>query len=638
MIDYIYDTECYPNIWSIGLLNADTADYHLFEISWRRNQLHDLINFLATIANDRMVGFNNIGYDYPVLHFIINNWQHINEYDIFKKSSAIINTPFNARFSNIIWDNDQHIKQLDLYKIHHFDNVSKATSLKVLEFNMRSHSIEDLPYKPGTLLNWDECQKLIDYMHHDITETFAFYKHTEKQIKFREELTEKYERNFMNHNDTKIGKDYFIMQLEKMVPGFNKRNQTPRDQIIVNDILFPYIQFEHPEFQRIHNWFKSQVITDTKGAIKDINCNINGFQFDFGTGGIHGSVDSQIVSSDDGNVIIDIDVASYYPNIAIKNRLYPEHLGEMFCDIYSDVYDMRKQYTKGTTENAMLKLALNGTYGDSNSVYSPFYDPQYTMSITINGQLLLCMLAEKLLANSSIEMIQINTDGLTIKAPRNHVDWVNEVCTWWEQVTNLTLEQVEYSRMFIRDVNNYIAEYTDGKLKRKGTYEYDIGWHQNHSALVVPKAAEAYLVYGTDIRQFIENHQDMFDFMLRTKVPRSSKLVIVGYDGQDQQVQNVSRYYISCLGFDLVKVMPPTPSQVKKYHDVKSLLDIELADKKQIDWWKKNTTNDELNDRRFGINKGWKVSICNNMDQCNSDDIDFEWYIKEALKLVEPLR
>ena len=29
-----------------------------------------------------------------------------------------------------------------------------------------------------------------------------------------------------------------------------------------------------------------------------------------------------------------------------------------------------------------------------------------------------------------------------------------------------------------------------GKIKRKGAYEYDIQWHQDSSALIVPKAMQ----------------------------------------------------------------------------------------------------------------------------------------------------
>ena len=610
MKDWIYDEETYPNIFCVGFKCGN--EKRVFEISWRYNQLDELLAFIGQmkINGDRMVGFNNQGFDYPVMHYIIENQDHCSVIDIYNKAMSIINAGFHNRFQHVIWDDQCHIPQVDLYKIHHFDNVSRATSLKVLEFNMQLDFIEDLPFPQGAILNWQECDQLISYMGNDIHATERFYFESTKQIEFRETLTEKYGRNFINHNDTKIGKDYFIMELDRLVPGFNKKQQTPRESIRVDDIIFPYVTFKEPEFQRILNWFRAQTITDTKGAFKDVNCTINGFQFDFGTGGIHGSVESCVVESDDYHVLIDVDVASYYPNLAIANRLYPEHLGDMFCDIYQDVYNQRKTHAKGTVENAMLKLALNGVYGDSNSKYSCFYDPQYTMSITINGQLLLCMLAESLMSHHQVQMIQINTDGLTIKVPRNMRDWVSEVCRWWEGLTGLELEAVDYNRMMIRDVNSYIGEYTAGKLKLKGAYDYNLQWHQNHSSIIVAKAAEAALVRGEDIREFIENHSDIHDFMRRTKVPKSSKLVTVDYEGNDTQIQNVSRYYISCLGHDLVKLMPPTPSQVKK---------------------------GKTDDRRIGIDVGWKVTVCNDISHCNPDDINFDYYVHEAEKLVKPL-
>ena len=163
------------------------------------------------------------------------------------------------------------------------------------------------------------------------------------------------------------------------------------------------------------NYLRAQTITETKGVLKDVTATIDGFDFIFGTGGIHGSVSNQCVESDDEFVIVDLDVSSYYPNLAIVNRFYPEHLGETFCDIYSSLYEQRKQHAKGTAENAMLKLALNGVYGDSNNRFSVFYDPLFTMQITLNGQLLLCMLAEWLLL--ILGLVAVATSSRT--SPRN---------------------------------------------------------------------------------------------------------------------------------------------------------------------------------------------------------------------------
>lgn len=655
--DIRYDIETYPNAFTIGLLHPDTRQKWVFEISFRRNDIQLFCRYIEELQRQgcRLVGFNNIGFDYPVIHFIYQN-RHtgITVKDIYDKAMAIINAHDNAKFAHMVWESDWLVPQIDLYKIHHFDNRARATGLKVLEFNMRMDNIEDLPFAVGTELNSEQLDTLIDYMWHDIDATDRFYNESLDQIRFREELSEKYDRNFLNHNDTKIGKDFFIMKLEEAQPGCcyqyvdgkRKMVQTQRERIDLAEVVLPYVQFEQPEFQRILIWFKSQVITETKGTFKDVNCVIDDFQFDFGTGGIHGSVESQIVYSDDYWIVEDWDVASYYPNLAIANGLFPQHLGQTFCTIYKEVYEQRKGYAKGTAENAMLKLALNGVYGDSNNKYSPFFDPQYTMSITINGQLLLCMLAEQLMKLSELSMVQINTDGLTVRYPRHHQQWVHSVCQWWEQLTNLTLESAEYNRMFIRDVNNYIAEYSNGDLKRKGAYEYKLGWHQNHSALVVPKAAEAALVHGTDIREFIRGvAHEIHDFFLRTKVPRSSSLEWGG-----EVISNIARYYISTEGKPLEKVMPPA-GPVGEYKRANKLTDAYfnsvMAEIGQGVWDERiHTKNFFFNDTATTeIYTGWTVNVCNNLDDLLVPpdggspmwDLNHEWYIKEAEKLVKPL-
>ena len=622
---YIHDIENYPNVFLFGAIHALTETPYIFEISHRRDDRQAFYLFTEYLREHRAeeVGYNNLGYDYPVQHSILNNIMYITNADIYKKGDSIINAGDENRFAHMVWEKDWIVPQLDLYKIHHFDNQAKRTSLKTLEFNMRMENIEDLPFTPGTYLTDSQIDTLRQYLIHDLKATLMFYKHSKKLIDFRRELSAKYGRNFMNHNDTKIGKDYFIMELEKsgiqcFEPGSRKPRQTHRPSIALNSVIFPYVHFEQPEFNRVLNWLRQQVITETKGVFTDLSADINGFSFDFGTGGIHGSIESQTIRSTENYVIIDLDVASFYPNLAISNELFPAHLGKQFCTIYKNVYDMRSSYPKGTPENAMLKLALNGVYGDSNNVYSPFYDPAYTMAITINGQLLLCMLAEELLKIPGLSMIQANTDGLTVYVPRVFTGQVEQVRHAWEKLTRLQLEEAIYDVMFIRDVNNYIAVYEGGKkVKRKGAYCHttktdenpkgDLGWHQNHSMQVVAKAAEAALVHNKDIRDFITSHEDIHDFMLVTKVPRNSKLL-----WGDKQVQNITRYYVSTDGAPLTKVMPPLAKSLK--------------------------LNPDAPERRMSVCKGWLTTECNDMKRFNRATLNYDFYIKEAEKLVAPLR
>lgn len=687
-MDYIFDIETYPNTFTFAVVDANSEDDPVvYECSPRRNDVAQLFDFLdqARRKKDRLVGFNNKDFDYPVVHDLLS----VREKAVtvsgkavavraYKKAMALIKS--EEKFGRSIKTSDEHVKQVDLFKIHHFDNKARSTSLKLLEFNMKADNIEDLPFPVGTELTDEQIDVLIHYNKHDVKETRRFYHHSKPMIVFREELSEKYKKDFINHNDTKIGKDYFIMRLEEDMPGScyvrdkgsYRVNQTKRPVIAIADCLFNYYDFQRPEFNLVMDWFKAQRITETKGVFSDIeehelgdlaayadmthkrqkwfskpsedtvagfkalhpmgwvseeqlkakkkgqhqysywknwrvadtlNVRVNGFRFDFGTGGIHGSIESTVVDADDDNVIIDADVASMYPNIAIANRVYPEHLSEKFCDIYEDVYNQRKSYPKGSAENAMLKLALNGTYGATNDQYSPFYDPQYTLTITINGQLSLCLLADKLMNIDGLQILQVNTDGITVKLPREKVTEYETICADWQKQVGLELEFAHYSKMCIRDCNNYLAVYTNGKVKRKGAYAYDgLGWHQDQGGLVIPMAAEAQMLHGIPIEKFIRGHKNMYDFLLRTKVPRSSKLVMVMADASEIPQQNICRFYACNAGGELVKIMPPV--------------------------------SEGAEERRIGIAAGQPTWVCNDIKDFTWKDLDYAYYIDCARKLV----
>jgi hypothetical protein len=683
---WIYDIETYPNVFTFSVIREDGKFANTFEVSAKNNEVDRILKCLDYVAEqqDYLVGFNNLNFDYPVVHKLLklrDGKMPVKGETIAKRIYGYAQEQIESmkgEFANTVKAEERHCKQIDLFKVHHFDNKARMTSLKMLEFNMRSHNIEDLPFPVGMVLSDEQIVVLKKYNAHDVRMTLDFYNHSVTQVEFREQLTEKYGRDFMNHNDTKIGKDYFIMKLEelkipvyKIIDGKRRINQTKRDVIRIKDCLFSYYDFKRPEFIAVKDWLAKQIIRETKGVFTDIeehklgdvakyaemvvkrkklkaeptkaeydafrrehpcgwvdrvelkakkkgetqysywgcwkvaetlNIVIDGFRFDFGTGGIHGSLTSNLTRQTKAYQIVDADVSSMYPNIAISNNVYPEHLSAKFCAIYKDVYEQRKSYPKGSAENAMLKLALNGVYGDSNNQYSPFFDPAYTMKITINGQLSLCLLAEKLLTIDGLKLIQVNTDGVTVALKRETRKQYDEICEAWQKQVKLQLEFAEYDKMFIRDVNNYIALYTDGKTKNKGAYEYkDLGWHKNHSSLVIPMAAEAKMLQGTDIREFIMNHKDKFDFMLRTKVPRSSRLVLVTQDGQEVTQQNICRYYPCKSGGKLVKIMPPL--------------------------------EEGGDERRLSIDADWFVKPCNNMDDFVGD-IDYDYYVAESEKLI----
>lgn len=718
--DIIYDLESYPNIFTFASVFATGKGLRVFEISDRKNDTESMLEFLRNIVrNDyRMVGFNNIGYDYNLIHYIIEKARSslkaekqlkLTAKELFKVTTEVIESKSeDGRFGKTIKESDTIVPQVDLYKIWHFDNRARATSLKMLEFNMRSNNIEDLPFAVGQVLNDQEKDVLVKYNKHDVMETLKFYRHSEEALKLREELTEVFGFDCTNFNDGKIGKQLFISSIEKERPGScyiqtergRKINQTKRDSIKIKDCIVPYVKFNRPEFKALFAWFQNRVITETKGVFSDIdeselgelskycemvtkhkkfkqkplqkdideflkehplgwikeeelkatewvfdeegnhvmyqpvdefgepkgkpkkmrkqkvsyygcwreaeglNVVVDGVRYDYGQGGIHAAVRGTH-RSDNKKVIATFDVASFYPNLSIKNNIAPEHLGKTFCKVYADLYEMRKSAPKGTAMNAALKLSLNSSFGDSGNEYSPLYDPQYTMSITCSGQMLLTMLIESVIENCNAKILMANTDGFEFMVDRDKLEIVDKCVSDWEKLTGLTMEGDKYEVMFINNVNNYISKTESGKVKLKGAYEHNEytkhGWHKNHSAMVIAKAVEAELIKGIDHEEFIRLHEDKFDFLLRTKVPRSSSLVLV-VDGEDIPQQNICRYYPSKKGGKLVKLMPPL------------------------------TEDGDI--RRLGIDTDWNVKTCNDISDFDWKDLDYQYYIVEAKKLI----
>lgn len=726
MQDIVYDLETYPNVFTGVFADPEEKRMYVFEISNRKDDSVRLRKFLTKVYKEQRVlcGFNNLGFDSPILHrWLSQKGMTVNE--IYEYAQEIIDDMRSGdKFKHLVPKNREWLKQRDLYKIYHYDNKARATSLKMLEFNMRSKNIEDLPFEVGSILSDDQIDTLIEYNKHDVLETLKFRQldETQEKIDLREEMSKRYGVDFTNHNDGKIGKQFFTMRLEKESPeacyrrlanGQRVMRQTKRKKINFSEFDLSYIKFQTSEFNALLSWLKRQVITETKGVFSDIPehelgdlakyCNMitkkkklkteklkdkelakelrkklrteeltekeveeiqdtlygvpskeeidemlhkypkgwvertelksggishnfmwriaetinvvyDGFEYVYGTGGIHASVSGETFRSDDEWVVLDYDYASMYPNIFISNRIYPEHLGENFCDIYQDLYFERKKYAKGTNLNLAIKLALNNVYGATNDKYSPFYDPKATINCTVLGQLTLSVLAERLVTSvEKLKILQCNTDGLTVYVKREYEEEVDKIVSDWDKECGLTMEKAEYDLMAIADVNNYLAVYAGGgDIKLNGRYEYrdalfdpdnqGLEMHKNKSALIVKEAAVKQIIDGVSVERTIKSCTDPYLFMLRTKVPRSSSLYLRTNRG-DEKLQNITRYHIAKDGGKLIKVMPPLEGKE--------------------------------DDREFAIESEWEVNPCNNMDYFKWNDLNYDYYIEQAKKLVE---
>ena len=486
------------------------------------------------------------------------------------------------------------IGQIDVFKLHHWDNPAKRSSLKWIQYSMDWENILDMPIHHETeIKTQEEIDIILEYCINDVRSTKEIYNRSKSQVGLRKELTGTYDINMFSASEPRISKEIFGYYLSRSlnIPMRNlKQMRTHRDTIKVKDIILPYVSFTSPEFKLLHERFKSLEIdaSKLKGSFK-YHIDYKNVKTHFGLGGAHGAAAKGVYESSEDMIIMSSDVTSFYPNLAIKNQWSPGHFPkEAFCNQYEWFFEERKKIPKSNPMNYVYKIILNSTFGLSNDINSFFYDPELCMRITINGQLTLMMLYEQIMERipGAIALLQ-NTDGVETIIPREHYDLYMEICEEWERTTSLNLEHDEYQKLVLSDVNNYIGvnnfvnvditkwreikqsqphylfkvkndKFSFAPVKLKGRFDFhNLQLHKNKSKLVIPKAIYQYFVNDVLPEDYLEENKNILDYCIGGKSKGDWQQVarsIKNGSFNEESLQKINRYFISKDGVKIIKV------------------------------------------------------------------------------------
>ena len=288
---------------------------------------------------------------------------------------------------------------------------------------------------------------------------------------------------------------------------------------------------------------KQTVSPERKGYEKHFL--LDGVEVCVGVGGIHSKNNPEIIIPNENQVLLDSDVNSLYPSLIIEHNFVPKHLGKEWLNSYTNIRTDRLYAKKNglKVKNETYKLSLNGASGNFQNQHSWMYDPIAVMKIRINGQLLLLMLTERIIAAGG-KMIQINTDGILYLFDKNRLNELNEI-----------LQTEEFEAFYQYAINDYLgvlkgfAETNDyNYLKRKGLFIDTVTLGKGMQPVIIPKALTEYFINGTPIEETIRNCKNLNDFITYQKVSKDYK---VEYDGK--LISRINRYYASTNGYYLFK-------------------------------------------------------------------------------------
>lgn len=654
---FVYDIEVFQNIFHCSAINTETKEVHKFEISSRKNQLSELISFFkqvnspvswndnyttnCSIDSDKIFcGYNNLHYDNPVINYIIE-YEHV----LAEKPVPVItNSIFNL--SREITNSGENIEKWKRWKYQvWFDSFDILTmlysnklrvGLKEIQVTMQYKNVQEFVCDWSKPLPIEDFDSMIDYNINDIESTSALLDRCKKDIDLRLAIEDEYGVKVLSKDGVNIGMKILTHKyLEKT--GLTwwdiKDLRSPQAYIPLKDVILPFIKYDSPILKSVLDEMKTQVVSPGRKGYEK-NFVFGGLRYTVGVGGIHSKNDPEIVIPAEDEMLIDIDVASLYPSMLIEYGFYPKHLGPEFLEVYSQIRSERieAKHNGDKIKDSTLKLALNGLSGNLQNEHNFCYSPFAVMQIRINGQLLLLMLAEKLV-ELGCRIVQANTDGLFVLLKKSIYDKVNNVCREWEQLTKLTLEEDRFEAMYQYAINDYIAVkegYTDirdrflageqivqkkktGELyksieqiqddyiKQKGMFITKVQLGKGLTPKIIPEAVIKYFVDGIPVEDTIKGCKDIKKFLMAEK---TGKQWNVEYMKED--IQRTNRFYASTNGGYL--------------------------------WKWKQVGNAEKQYQNMLAASG--VTLLNKFDDKPIEDrkINYRYYLRECYKIIEDLK
>lgn len=634
----------------------------------------DLFNLLYwLIQKADYFGYNNRRYDRLMLSALL---MYYNQFDkpsklitfLYETSQRVIrnsnnDTLWTDNFTSLILRNNVAFRDLDLFQIFrldHFHKSLKQTSINIKWYNLKEYTMppigdldrhyyhERLPEAKGMtdrelnihyrnvferFIPKEYLQEMADYNDNDVYIVAELIRMNQEEVLLRYRISEEYKVDVFSASRSTIA-DKVIVKLYSKYTGLHPKafidTKTIRRKIVVSEILSDKIAFSTPELNDILSGIRSLTLRGEKGEF-DREFTFMGTSYTIATGGLHSNEIPAVYVEDDENIIVDRDVSSYYPNMIRSLKVCQKHLlSKAWFRIADTIVDERlehkhlskdksldsKERDKHSTAAACLKIVANaGIFGKMGSEKSFLCDKKAMYQVTINGQLFLLMLIEKL-ELAGIHVISANTDGIVTIVPRKLEQTADDICHWWEKHLGLELEFTYYTKYVTEGVNSYLTVKRGGSSKFKGRMNPKMfleDLSKGYNSPIVAKCVTEYFINGTPVMETLRNAKSILDFCRTQNVNHKYRLEFTHVvDGKIRTdvVQRNTRFYISSTGGTLMKV-------------------------ESMGW----NDNGEEQVKKSSLCAGQRVSICNTVDDTDISElnVNYLYYYNEAMAIIEPI-
>lgn len=472
-----YDFEVFRFDWLVVLNNTDDRSSTVIH-----NDPIALKSFYDAHKSDIWVGYNCRHYDQYILKAILC------DFDPYAVTKFIIEEKQGG------WQYSRLFMKIPL---NNFDIMTdKFKGLKQLEGFLGSSIKEtSVPFDIDRPLTPQEIEEVTQYCWHDVEQTMEVFVNRIEEFESQLSLIRAFKLPMTYIGKTKAQLAAIILEARKQERN-DEFDITIPDTLMVDKYRYIVDWYMHPG----NRYYDQSLTTVVAGVVHA-----------FAWGGLHGAIPNY----QGKGVFLNVDVASYYPALMIEYGFGSRNITDP--EKYRQIRDTRlKLKAEKNPMQAPYKIVLNSTFGAMKDKYNALYDPLQANNVCVGGQLLLLDLIEHL--EPVCQLIQSNTDGLLVKVEsEENMELVKELCEEWQARTRMVLEFEVFSRVYQKDVNNYIVVKPDGKYKSKGAYvkELDV---LDYDLPIVNKAVVEYFVHDIPVEETIRSCQRLIEFQKVVKV------------------------------------------------------------------------------------------------------------------------
>ena len=565
----VYDIEIFPNVFHCTCKDTETNKLYFFEISNRKNQLTELVDFFFfKNAGDKMFcGYNNKHYDDVIINYLIDFYYKMDSLSylkicnsLFNLSSTIVTSEEGDTSKFKRWKYAKYFYSMDLLTMLFSSKL--RVGLKEMQVTMHYKNVEEYSGDFSKFLPDSEIDNMIEYNINDVESTTELLNRLKDDVQLRLFIEKEYGIDALSMDSVKFGETLLLKKYceeTRLSEQYVKTLRSPMDYIPLKDVILPFISYKNPKLQDVLKDMKSQIVYSKERKGYEKKFVLSNVRYSIGVGGIHSLHTPRIFVPSDNEYIGHSDVASMYPSFIIKYKWIPRHLGKEFWQVYSQIYKERieAKHSGQKLKNLALKLTLNSVTGKMQQETSWMYDPFSVFKIRINGQLILLMLVDRLL-ELNCKIVQVNTDGVMYIAQKTQREAVQEAVSEVEQLTQLTFESDDYEAFYQYAINDYFgvekgySQSHDPKLiEKKGMFITDPRLGKGLAPAIIPKAVINYFLTKQPTSEYIKSSKNIEDFLMYQRVDKKFK-VLHG----DVPIQRINRFYASTNDYSLFKVDP----------------------------------------------------------------------------------